>query len=61
MPLIPELWRQRQVDLCEFKARLVYKMSYRAACYIEKSCLKKREEEGERGRERERKRREKEL
>jgi hypothetical protein len=24
LPLIPELRRQRQVDLCEFKATLVY-------------------------------------
>jgi hypothetical protein len=27
MPLISELKRQKQVDLCEFKARLVYKAS----------------------------------
>jgi hypothetical protein len=27
MPLIPELWRQRQADHCEFKTRLVYKAS----------------------------------
>ena len=26
-PLIPALRRQRQVDLCEFKANLVYKLS----------------------------------
>ncbi|CAO2587489.1 hypothetical protein LEMLEM_LOCUS4506 [Lemmus lemmus] len=25
MPLIPALGRQRQVDLCEFEASLVYK------------------------------------
>ena len=24
MPLVPELWRLRQMDLCEFKASLVY-------------------------------------
>jgi hypothetical protein len=24
--LIPVLWRQRQVDLCEFKASLVYRV-----------------------------------
>jgi hypothetical protein len=24
VPLIPALWRQSQVDLCEFKASLVY-------------------------------------
>jgi hypothetical protein len=27
MPLIPALRRQRQMDLCEFKASLVYKIS----------------------------------
>ena len=27
MPLIPALGRQRQVDLCEFKARPVYRVS----------------------------------
>ena len=27
MPLVPALWRQRQVDLCEFKTNLVYKVS----------------------------------
>jgi hypothetical protein len=27
MPLIPVLRRQRQADLCEFKASLVYKVS----------------------------------
>jgi hypothetical protein len=27
MPLIPALKRQRQVELCEFKARLVYRVS----------------------------------
>ena len=29
MPLIPALWRQRQVDLCEFEASLVYRASSR--------------------------------
>ena len=29
MPLIPALWRQRQVDLCEFKASPVSRMSSR--------------------------------
>ena len=35
--------RQRQADLCEFKANLVYRMSSRTAraCYTEKPCLKK--------------------
>ena len=31
MPLIPALGRQRQVDLCEFKASLVYRASSRTA------------------------------
>ena len=29
MPLIPALRRQRQVDLCEFEASLVYRASSR--------------------------------
>ena len=28
-PLIPALGRQRQADLCEFKANLVYRVSFR--------------------------------
>jgi hypothetical protein len=28
---MPELWRQRQVDLCELKASLVYRASSRTA------------------------------
>ena len=28
-PLIPALGRQRQADLCEFEARMVYRASYR--------------------------------
>ena len=31
VPLIPALGRQRQVDLCEFKASLVYRESSRTA------------------------------
>ena len=31
MPLIPALGRQRQVDLCEFKASLVYRACSRTA------------------------------
>ena len=30
-PLIPALWRQRQVDLCEFEASLIYRVSSRTA------------------------------
>jgi hypothetical protein len=28
-PLVPALWRQKQMDLCEFKASLVYRASSR--------------------------------
>jgi hypothetical protein len=31
MPLIPPLGRQRQVNLCEFEASLVYRVSSRTA------------------------------
>jgi hypothetical protein len=31
MPLMPTLGRQRQVELCEFKASLVYRVSSRTA------------------------------
>ena len=34
MPLIPALGRQRQMDLCEFEAGLVYRASSRTASYI---------------------------
>jgi hypothetical protein len=39
-PLIPALSRQRQADLCEFKASLEYKLTARAD-YTEKFYLKK--------------------
>ena len=38
-PVIPALWKQKQMDLCEFKASLFYKMISRTA--TEKPCLKK--------------------
>ena len=42
MPLIPALRRQRQADLCEFEASLVYRDSFRSGFKaIEKPCLKK--------------------
>lgn len=43
MPLILALDRQRQEDLCEFKASLIYRASSRTARdYTEKlSCLEK--------------------
>jgi hypothetical protein len=40
LPLIPALGKQRQVELCEFKARLVYK-AQDSKDYIEKTCLEK--------------------
>lgn len=42
-PLIPELWRQKQVDLREFEANVVYRMSSRTGRqgYTEKPCLSK--------------------
>ena len=39
MPLIPALRRQKQVDLCEFEASLVYKGQPRI--HREKPCLEK--------------------
>ena len=36
MPLIPALEKQRQVDLCEFKASLVYRMSSQTARAVTK-------------------------
>ena len=39
-PLIPALRRQRQADLCEFEASLVYRVSSRTASKAtEKPCL----------------------
>ena len=41
MPLIPALGRQRQVDLYEFEASLIYRVSSRTgAKATEKPCLK---------------------
>ena len=39
MPLIPALGRQRQVDLCEFKASRVYKLSFRTIKATQKNLL----------------------
>ena len=48
MVLIPALERQRQVDLWEFKASLVYRASLRAGSKAtEKPCLEKLKEEEE--------------
>ena len=53
MPLIPALGRQRQGDLCEFEANLVYKVNSRTdKGYTEKPYLKKgRKEDRKEGRE----------
>jgi hypothetical protein len=42
MALIPAFRRQRQVDLCELEANLVYKVipGQPGLCYTEKHCLK---------------------
>ena len=36
---VPALWRQRQVDLCEFKASLVYMISFRTARTVNREIL----------------------
>jgi hypothetical protein len=41
IPSIPGLRRQRQADLCEFKARLVYSEFQDSQNYTEKPCLEK--------------------
>ena len=44
-PLIPWLWRQKQVDLCKFEASLVYKESSRTGSKAtEKPCLEKQKQ-----------------
>ena len=40
MSFILALGRQRQMDLCEFKAGLVYRVSSRPARAIRRPCLK---------------------
>jgi hypothetical protein len=39
--LIPALGRQRQIDLCEFKNSLVYRVSSKTARARKRFCLKK--------------------
>ena len=60
MPLIPALRRQKQVDLCEFYASLVNRVSSRTARVTRRNPvsrkMKKRERERERDRDRERER-----
>jgi hypothetical protein len=47
MPLVPALRRQRQVALCEFKASLVYKASFRTARTTKRSPVLKSKKEPE--------------
>ena len=53
MPLIPALGKQRQADLCEFEASLVYRTSSRTGYKATQRnpVLKNRERERERERE----------
>jgi hypothetical protein len=39
--LIPALWRQRQADLCEFEASLVYQISSRTARATQRTPVSK--------------------
>jgi hypothetical protein len=39
MPLITAFWRQRQVDLSDFKTILIYKVSFRTARNLHKEIL----------------------
>ena len=41
MPLVPTLRRQRQVDLCQFEASLVYRVSSRAARTTQRNPVSK--------------------
>jgi hypothetical protein len=41
MVLIPALGRQRQMDLCEFKDSLVYRVPAEPRLHTEKPCLEK--------------------
>ena len=43
-PLIPALGKQRQVDLCEFEASLVYRASSRTATAILKNFVLKNQQ-----------------
>ena len=46
MPLIPALGRQRQVELCEFEASLVYRVSSRIARATQRNpVLRKKKKE----------------
>ena len=43
MLLMPPLWRQRKMDLCEFGANLVYRVSSRIAKATQKNPVSKKE------------------
>ena len=45
-PLIPTLGRQRQIDLCEFAASLVYRVSSRTFRAIQRNHVSKDEVRG---------------
>jgi hypothetical protein len=42
MPLVPAFKRQRQADLCAFKASLVYRVSSRTARATQRNPVSKR-------------------
>jgi hypothetical protein len=42
IPVILSLWRQRQEDLCEFEARLVYRVSPRTARATQRNSVLKK-------------------
>ena len=44
MSLVPALRRQSQADLCDFKASLVYRASFRTTTATERTLLQKVEE-----------------
>ena len=43
MPLISARQRQRQVDLCEFKANLVYRVSFKTARATQRNPVSKKQ------------------
>jgi hypothetical protein len=47
MPLMPVLGSQRQADICEFEASLVYSASSRIASVTQRTPVLKRKKESE--------------
>lgn len=41
LPLIPALWSQRQGDLCEFEAHLIYRVRFRTANATQRNPVRK--------------------